>query len=136
MHALIIEDQPIIALLIEEHLREAGYLSFDSAATEADAVAAARAHCPDLVTADVRLAEGCGMAAVRAICADRTIAVVFITASAWEVRERHADAVILAKPFGPADLDRALIAARAALDGDACRQSSPSSDQNSSDTRP
>lgn len=108
MHALIIEDEPLIALLIEDHLRAIGYLSIDFAVTEADAVAAARRRCPDLITADVRLAPGCGIAAVEAICSERTVPVVFITASGREVRLRLADAVVVAKPFTVAALGRAL----------------------------
>jgi len=73
MHALIIEDEPLIALLIEDHLRAAGYLSVDFAVTEAEAVAAAGRRCPDLITSDVRLATGCGIAAVEAICGERAI---------------------------------------------------------------
>jgi len=111
MHALIIEDHPIIAMLIEDHLRALGYASFDFAATQADAVAAARARCPDLVTADVRLPEGCGIAAVEAICGAGPIPVVFITATGWAVRERLRHAVVVAKPFAQAGLERALAAA-------------------------
>jgi CheY-like chemotaxis protein len=111
MHALIIEDEPLIALLIEDHLRAIGYLSIDFAVTEADAVAAARRCCPDLVTSDVQLAAGCGIAAVEAICSERRVPVVFITACAQDVRLRVADAVVVAKPFAAADLNRALSAA-------------------------
>lgn len=114
MHALIIEDEPLIALLIEDQLRAIGYLSVDFAVTEADAVAAAGRRCPDLITSDVRLAAGCGIAAVEAICGERQVPVVFVTASAQEVRLRVADAVVVAKPFVAADLSRALHAARPA----------------------
>lgn len=79
MHALIIEDDPLIALLIEEQLRTLGYTSVDFAASEEEAVAAVHRQCPDLITSDVDLAPGCGIAAVTAICNGRPIAVVFIT---------------------------------------------------------
>lgn len=108
MHALIIEDEPLIADLIETFLRELGYTSVDLASTEAEAIAVASNRCPDLITSDVRLSPGCGITAVQAICSDRQIPVVFVTATAWEVRERIADAVIVAKPFTQADLNRAL----------------------------
>lgn len=111
MHALIIEDEPLIALLIEDHLRAIGYLSIDFAVTEAEAVAAALRRCPDLITSDVRLAAGCGIAAVEAICNEHIIPVVFITASAGDVRQRVADATVVAKPFTVADLSQALDAA-------------------------
>ncbi|HEV7661122.1 MAG TPA: response regulator [Allosphingosinicella sp.] len=114
MHALIIEDEPLIALLIEDQLRAIGYLSIDFAVTEADAVAAAQRRCPDLITSDVRLAAGCGIAAVEAICSERPVPVVFVTASAQDVRRRMEGAVVVAKPFAAADLSRALHAARLA----------------------
>lgn len=114
MHALIIEDEPWIALLIEDHLRTIGYRSVDFAVTEAEAVAAARRRCPDLITSDVQLAAGCGIAAVKAICGERRVPVVFITASAQDVRRRMEGAVVVAKPFVAADLSRALHAARLA----------------------
>jgi CheY-like chemotaxis protein len=110
MHALIIEDEPLIALLIEDHLRAIGYSSVDFAVTEAEAVDSARRHCPDLVTSDVRLAQGSGIAAVEAICDGRHVPVVFITASAWAVRERISDAVVIAKPFVAEDLRLGLLA--------------------------
>lgn len=115
MHALIIEDEPIIALLIEDQLRALGYTSVDFAVTEAEAVAAAARRCPDLITSDVRLSEGCGIAAVESICGGRGIPVVFITATARDVRERLADAVVVAKP--PAALERALSVAAAPRPG-------------------
>ena len=111
MHALIIEDEPLIAMLIEDHLRARGFTSVAFAVTEAEAVIAAAKRCPDLITADMRLPQGCGIAAVEAICGGRPIPVIYITATAWEVRERLRDAVIVAKPFGSAHLDAAIAAA-------------------------
>jgi CheY-like chemotaxis protein len=110
MHALIIEDEPMIALLIEDQLRDLGFSSIDFAVTETEAVASADKRCPDLITSDVRLLQGCGIAAVQAICARKCIPVIFITATARDVRERVSDALVVAKPFGRADLTRALVA--------------------------
>ena len=110
MHALIIEDEPLIAVLIEDLLRSVGYTSVDFAVTEAEAVAMAEERRPDLITSDVRLAEGCGIEAVEAICGDASIPVVFITGTAWQVRERMRDAVVVPKPFGAKDLTLALAA--------------------------
>lgn len=111
MHALIIEDEPFIALMIEDHLRRLGFTSFDFAETEAEAVTAARSRCPDLVTSDVRLPQGCGIAAVDAICGSKRIPVIFITASAWEVRQSSRDAIIVRKPIIASELDHAVITA-------------------------
>lgn len=114
MHALIIEDEPITAMLIEDQLRALGYASVDFAVTEAEAVAAAARHCPDLITADVKLPEGCGIAAVEAICGTRRIPVVFITANASEVRTRLRAAVVVPKPFGVSHITEAIWAATGA----------------------
>jgi CheY-like chemotaxis protein len=111
MHALIIEDEPMIALLIEDQLRALGYTSVAFAVTEAEAVAAAKMRCPDLITADVRLPSGCGISAVEAICGKGHIPVVFITATVSEVRERRHGAVVVAKPFGSAHLSQAILTA-------------------------
>jgi two-component system, response regulator PdtaR len=113
MHALIIEDEAMIAALIEAYLRDMGYTSVAFATTEEEAMASAERRCPDLITSDVRLTPGCGIAAVQAICSGRPIPVVFVTASGWEVRERVDAALVVAKPFTAADLARAIDAARA-----------------------
>jgi CheY-like chemotaxis protein len=68
-HALIIEDEAIIALEVEHLLRELGFHSFDVAATPADALAQATDRRPDLITADVRILDGTGVEAVKAITA-------------------------------------------------------------------
>jgi CheY-like chemotaxis protein len=113
MHALIIEDEPIIALLIEDRLRRLGCASVDFASTEADAVAAALCRRPDLITSDVRLIRGCGIAAVEAIRGSDYIPVIFITATAVGVRDRIHDAAVIEKPFVLRQLDAALVAAGA-----------------------
>jgi DNA-binding response OmpR family regulator len=99
MHALIIEDEAMVALAIEDVLRECGCSSFDVACSVDEAVAAAKGRCPDLITSDVRLAPGCGIDAVEAICAGRPIPVIFITGSPSEVVARRPDNLILHKPF-------------------------------------
>jgi CheY-like chemotaxis protein len=116
LRALIIEDEPFIALLIEDLLRGAGYASFDFAASADDAVAAAKANCPDLIVSDFQL-QGAqtGIDAIRAICACSSIPVVFVTAQASDVREQLgdvSDVPIVQKPFVAGDLEYALAAAR------------------------
>jgi DNA-binding response OmpR family regulator len=63
MHALIIEDESMIALAIEDALRACGFTSFDIAVSAEEAVAAGRRTCPDLITADVELRPGCRITA-------------------------------------------------------------------------
>jgi CheY-like chemotaxis protein len=98
-HALIIEDEFLIVGMIEDALLELGYASFDFATTAGEAIAAAERRCPDLIVADNRLASGTGVEAVRQICADKTIPVVFLTASQPDVRDVLPDAIIVPKPI-------------------------------------
>ncbi len=99
MHALIIEDEPLIAMSIEEALRDCGCTSFDIAVSLEEAVNAAAQRCPDLITADVQLAPGCGVDAVAAICGRKPIPVIFITSSPAEPRKRFPIHPVIAKPF-------------------------------------
>ena len=108
MHALIIEDEALISLAIEAVLRENGYSSFDLASSLDAAMAAANRRCPDLITADVRLAPGNGIDAVESICSQKTIPVVFITGTATEVRDRCPSYVVVNKPFAPSDVAEAV----------------------------
>ena len=99
MHALIIEDESLIAMAIEDALRGCGFTSFEVAASAEEAVAAAARQCPDLITADVQLRPGCGITAVQSICSERPIPVLFITGSPGEVRLRMPGHPLVEKPF-------------------------------------
>ena len=115
MHALIIEQDTWIILMIEDVLRDLGYTSFAFASSHEAAVAAARARCPDLITSDIRLGSGSGVDAVRQICSGGAIPVVFVTATPWEVREDDSGAVVVPKPFCQASLRDGVARATARL---------------------
>ena len=66
-HALIIEDEMLIALEVESLLHDFGFESCDIVDNTEDAVRSALAHRPDLVTADLRIVGGTGVEAVSAI---------------------------------------------------------------------
>ena len=99
MHALIIEDEAMIAIAIKDALRGCGFTSFDIAVSADEAVTAAELRCPDLITADVELRPGCGITAVQSICSERAIPVLFITGSPGEVRIRMPGHALVEKPF-------------------------------------
>jgi CheY-like chemotaxis protein len=113
MHALIIEDEFLVALNIEDSLEAMGFASSETVATEDKAIATARHRKPDLITADVRLLKGSGITAVQTILREQTIPVVFITGNTETVLEQMPDAVVLAKPFGEEALRLAITRARA-----------------------
>jgi CheY-like chemotaxis protein len=104
MHALIIEDEPMIAVLLEDLLRDHGCISFDFATTQVEAIVSAHRHRPDLI--------GSGIIAVQAICSGKRIPVVFITATPSEVHATISDAVVVQKPFTSADLAQGLAKAQ------------------------
>ena len=115
-HVLVIEDEALVAMLIEDNLVEQGASSVDIAATEADAVEAARRHRPDFITSDVRLLEGTGPDAVTAIKAlYGEIPVLFITASPAECRD-CSEEFILRKPVNFAEVGRRFRTIRQQMD--------------------
>ena len=99
MHALIIEDESLIAMAIEDALRDCGFTSVEVAVSADEAIAAAARKCPDLITADVELRPGCGIAAVQSICSERPIPVLFVTGRPGEVRIRMPGSALVEKPF-------------------------------------
>ena len=110
-HALVIEDFPIIAMSIQDELADMGF-SAAIAATEAEAVALAEERCPDLIIADLRLAQGCGIEAVRRICRDRPIAVIFMSGDLDAVGGgATGEAGFLSKPFTSSALRSSIDAA-------------------------
>ncbi|HEX4694216.1 response regulator [Sphingomonas sp.] len=108
MHALIIEDESLLAEMIEHVLRDRGVLTVDIADTYTAAIAAAAMRPPRLITADVQLAEGCGIDAVQAITSLIAPAVLFVTGSGDEVRLRLPEAAVVDKPFSAATLGLAV----------------------------
>ena len=115
MHALIIEDEFLVALSIEDSLEALGFTSRETVATEETAVASACLNTPDLITADVRLAKGSGISAVRTILREHPIPVVFITGNVETVREEMPQAVVLQKPYQETALRDAITVARRSI---------------------
>jgi CheY-like chemotaxis protein len=104
---LIIEDEPIIALDIQDLVERCGHSVVGIAATETDAVRIARAERPGLVLADINLgAGGDGATAVSRILRDVAAPVIFVTA--FPERLLTGDAVepafVITKPFDPTTL--------------------------------
>lgn len=81
-HVLIIEDELLIALELKTLLGDLGFASFDLADSATEALVCARAHRPDLVTADYRIVGGTGVDAVAAITASiGRVPVIYITSN-------------------------------------------------------
>lgn len=99
-HVLIIEDEPLVALMIQSILEDEGAVSFDIAATQDKAVSSALGQRPDLITSDVRLLEGTGPAAVNEIHRRLgDVPVIFISGTPEECQPCSPPGIILSKPF-------------------------------------
>jgi DNA-binding response OmpR family regulator len=108
MHALIIEDSYLIAAAIEHALRELGFTSFDLVARASQAILAAKARCPDLITAEASLADGSGVGAVLEICREKPIPVVFVVGENLDVAGILPLARIVAKTSLDGELSKAV----------------------------
>jgi len=99
-HVLVIEDEPMIAMLLQDIFEDAGATSFAFAATEHDAVELAVQQAPALISSDVHLLEGTGPHAVQLIH-ERLgeVPVIFITATPQDCEPCSPPGVVLQKPF-------------------------------------
>ncbi len=101
---LIIEDEPIIAMDLENLVTELGHKVVAVASTKDEAVAKAHSERPGLVLADINLGEGgSGIDAVSEILSAFDIPVIFITAYPEKLLtgERPEPTYLIAKPFLP-----------------------------------
>jgi CheY-like chemotaxis protein/DNA-directed RNA polymerase specialized sigma24 family protein len=99
---LIIEDEPIIALDLENLMVELGHVVVGKAASRDSAVKLAHAMHPGLILADINLGEGgSGIDAVSDILNSFNIPVIFITAYPEKllIGERPEPTYLIAKPF-------------------------------------
>jgi len=104
---LVIEDNAIIAMLLEAILRDMGYAVCAVEATETGAVAAAALHRPNLLIVDAGLSEGSGVSAVDRILRDGFVPHVFVSGADLKPEMLDSRAVRLSKPYD----ERALFAA-------------------------
>jgi len=104
---LIIEDEPIIAMDIEELVEGCGHRVVGVAATEGEALAIARRERPGLILADINLgAGGDGTSAVARILQHHQAPVIFVTAYPERLLtgETVEPAFVITKPFEPVTL--------------------------------
>lgn len=107
-HVLIIEDEPVIAMILQDLLEEEGATSVAIAVTEEEAIASALACRPAVITSDVKLIEGTGPHAVQRICESLgNVPVIFITGTPDDCRPCAPPGRILTKPID----HRAVVAA-------------------------
>ena len=99
-HVLIIEDEPIVAMILQDLLEHEGATSVAIAVTQREAIASALARRPAMITSDVKLIEGTGPAAVQEIHEKLGyVPVIFITGTPDECRPCQPPGVLLTKPM-------------------------------------
>jgi len=108
---LIIEDEPLIAMDIEDIVRTLNHDVVGVARTHTEARDMAEKEVPGLILADIQLADGSsGIDAVNELLLRMDVPVIFITAFPERLLtgERPEPAFLVAKPFQPVNL-RAVI---------------------------
>lgn len=101
---MIIEDETIIALDLRSLVRDLGHAVTGVARTHREAVEHARSHNPELILADIQLADGSsGLDAVKDILRDMAVPVIFITAYPERLLTgtRPEPTFLITKPFNP-----------------------------------
>ncbi|WP_458096129.1 response regulator [Roseomonas sp. WA12] len=104
---MVIEDEPIIAMDLQQLVESCGHNVVGIASGEAEAVEMARALKPGLILADVNLGPGGdGISAVQRILQEQNTPVIFVTAYPERLltAERLEPAFIISKPFEPVAL--------------------------------
>lgn len=108
---LIIEDEPLIAMDIEDMVTSLGHKVAGVARTHGEAVTLFEKTNPRMVLADIQLADGSsGIDAVNEILKTTTVPVIFITAFPERLLTgtKPEPAFLVTKPFNP-DMVKALI---------------------------
>ncbi len=107
-HALVVEDEVLLAAMIEDTLLDAGYERVTVSTTTNAALAILREDLPDIVILDVHLADrddGWAIAELLDEVSPNRPDIVFSTGSPEEIPSQIAGlGTILAKPYTPQDL--------------------------------
>lgn len=105
---LVAEDEPLVAMLLEDVLLDAGATIMGPAATVAEGLALAAAERPDVAVLDLNLSGETCLALADALA---TAGVPFLVATGYGgdvPLPRHAGVEVLQKPYEPATLIAAL----------------------------
>jgi DNA-directed RNA polymerase specialized sigma24 family protein len=104
---LIIEDEPLIAMDLEQVVERLGHRVIGVARTRSEAIVCASGARPGLILADIQLADGSsGLDAVNDLLGTFEVPVIFITAypERFLTGERPEPAFLLSKPYQPSSV--------------------------------
>jgi CheY-like chemotaxis protein len=112
LRILIVEDEPLIGMLLGEMLELMGHEVCAIEATETAAVSAAARCKPSFLIVDAQLREGNGISAVDTILAQSYIPHVFVSGNRRGVLTVRPNSIVVEKPFTEAGLADAIARAR------------------------
>ncbi|PXA98527.1 response regulator [Nostoc sp. 3335mG] len=118
LRILLVEDEALVAMLVEDALTLHGHVVTGVADTAAGALALADADRPDLALCDVRLAQGDNGHDVATALGERGIPSLFLSGNCPDRVQHPLILGCVAKPFYTAGLGYAIAAAMARLRGD------------------
>lgn len=104
---LVAEDEPLVAMLLEDVLQDAGAIILGPAATVAEALALAQQQ-PDVAVLDLNLSGDTCLPVADALAEARVPFLVATGFGADAPLPRHAGVEVLQKPYEPAALIAAL----------------------------
>jgi CheY-like chemotaxis protein len=125
MLVLIVEDQPIIAMMLAWQLEEDGYRVLRPAANAQDALVLAEKAVPDLALIDIQLQGSAdGVELARTLQERFQIPCIFVTAEPSSARASPDAALgVIAKPYSTMTLRRCLAAVTLLIQGYSLRSS-------------
>lgn len=105
---LVVEDEALVAMLVEDALLDAGFGVLGPAATVEEALALLDRETPDAVVLDLNLAGETSTPVADRLAARGIPYVIATGYGATGLPAGHEDAVVLAKPYDPAELTSVL----------------------------
>lgn len=119
MRILLVEDDPILALIAASMLEDEGHEIIGPAYGDEQALALAESHSADIALVDINLAgHDEGVALARSLRERYGIASMFVSGQI-EAARNNTDAALglLRKPYEPSDLGRCVAIAQALISG-------------------
>jgi len=104
---LVLDDEPLIAMMLEDWLIELGHQVVGPAHTVANALELTEREAIEAAFLDLNLGAGISYAVADALTA-KTVPFAFMTGHGGAVQANYADAPVLAKPFDFEALKRTL----------------------------
>ncbi len=105
---LVVEDEALVAMLVEDALMEAGFTILGPAATVQEAMRLLDQERPDAVVLDLNLAGETSTPVADALAARGIPYVIATGYGAAGLPPGHEKATVLAKPYDPAELTAVL----------------------------